>query len=74
MLQQRTKSYFGSYMESELIIPSQNSPEPRKAGNAQAAGRTVLKFDQPMVVKELNALSSLLEDRFEKAVSWIWVG
>ncbi|KAF8536134.1 hypothetical protein BDD12DRAFT_852447 [Trichophaea hybrida] len=64
-LSARVNQYFGTHVEADATIPSQNTPAITPASSAE--GKPVVKFDANTVQKEIDILGNLLEDRFKKA-------
>jgi len=60
--------YFGTHVEADATIPSQNTPAITPASSAE--GKPVVKFDANLMQKEINILGNLLEDRFKNTVSF----
>ncbi|KAH0610023.1 uncharacterized protein H6S33_012569 [Morchella sextelata] len=67
LLQQRIARQFVQAVEGDEAIPTQNHSGPATTGSGSAGeGRPVVKFDEGRAAREINALGSLLEDRYRK--------
>jgi hypothetical protein len=73
MLADRVEKYFGTHVQANETIPTQNThlraETIAKEGAHEAVAKPVVKFDQALIEREINALGNLLGDRFKRAVS-----
>ncbi|KAL7276887.1 hypothetical protein RUND412_000127 [Rhizina undulata] len=65
-LRSRIDREFGRSVEHDATIPTQNTPGPATTGNAEEGGKPVIKFSETDAHRQLNALASLLENRYVK--------
>lgn len=69
-LQRRAAEYFGTHVEADSSLPTQNTDKISASPGLAGSGKPVLKFDESGIQREINVLGALLEDRFKKAVGF----